>query len=79
MRSELEIEATADNMATAERLLRGRTDTFKYGIVVGKLIAIGWALGEPSAGLSIDYDYEDWILEQRSMKGQIPPLDDPKR
>jgi hypothetical protein len=33
-------------------------DTFQSGMLVGKLIALGWVTGEPSAALSIQYDFE---------------------
>ncbi len=36
-------------------------DNFKYGMQVGKLIALGWVLGDvPSSDLSLSYDFDDW-------------------
>lgn len=43
-------------------------DNFKYGLQVGKLIALGWVLKEvPSSDLSLNYEFEDW---QRDIKAQ---------
>jgi hypothetical protein len=74
MRNEGDIESVADKLATPNRHLDWQGDNFKYGYYIGKLVALGWVLGEPSADMSIDHDFESWILEQRSHRGQIPPL-----
>ena len=46
-------------------------DTFKYGFLVGKLVALGWVLGDRGADMGSHYDYEDWRTELRSL-GAIP-------
>lgn len=47
-------------------------DSFKYGLQVGKLIALGWVLREVSSSdLSLQYEYDDW---QRDIKAQEDDL-----
>ncbi len=43
-------------------------DNFQYGLFMGKLTALGWVLGvdRSSGDMGSHYDYEDFILEQRS-------------
>jgi hypothetical protein len=42
-------------------------DNFKYGCLIGKLLALEWVLGEtPGSDLSIQYDFEDWRREQKA-------------
>ena len=50
-------------------------DTFQYGFLMGKLTALGWVIGSnPSGDMSSHYDYEDFVLEQRSrLGGSSPP------
>jgi hypothetical protein len=41
--------------------IKSKGDNFKYGMFIGKLIALGWVLDEPSsADLSIHFEFEDW-------------------
>ncbi len=37
-----------------------RDDTFKFGFLMGKIVALNWVLGEPGADISGHYDFEDW-------------------
>ena len=42
-------------------LVANQGDNFKYGLQVGKLIALGWVLGDvTSSDLSLSYDFDDW-------------------
>ncbi|MEC8555585.1 MAG: hypothetical protein VXZ82_11320 [Planctomycetota bacterium] len=64
-----------DNVNTAAE----RADTFKFGMQVGKLLALGWVLGEvPSSDLSLNYEFEDWERDLRaqedSLKNQLGDL-----
>ena len=41
-----------------------KTDNFKYGLQVGKLIALGWVLREvTSSDLSLNYEFDDWLRD----------------
>lgn len=47
-------------------------DTFAYGIQVGKLIALGWVLGEvPSSDLALSYDFETWQLDAKAQEDTL--------
>lgn len=55
-------------------------DNFKYGMQVGKLIALGWVLGEvASSDLSLHYEFDDWIrdvkAQEESLKRQLGGLE----
>ncbi len=42
-------------------MVANQGDNFKYGLQVGKLIALGWVLGDvTSSDLSLSYDFDDW-------------------
>ena len=65
-----------DNVNTAAE----RGDTFKFGMQVGKLLALGWVLGEvPSSDLSLNYEFEDWErdvkAQEESLKRQLGDLE----
>jgi hypothetical protein len=75
MRSKDEIERVADRLGQVSAdgdgktpLLDWRGDTFRYGFLVGKLVALGWVLGEPNADLAIDHDYDSWLRELGDIK-----------
>ena len=47
-------------------------DTFKFGMQVGKLIALGWVLQEVSSSdLSLHYEYEDWVRDIRAQEEDL--------
>lgn len=57
-----------DNVNT----VRHKGDNFKYGMQVGKLLALGWVLREvPSSDLSLHYEFDDW---ERDIKSQEDSL-----
>ncbi|MEM7474605.1 MAG: hypothetical protein AAF483_06390 [Planctomycetota bacterium] len=65
-----------DNVNTAAE----RGDTFKFGMQVGKLLALGWVLGEvPSSDISLNYEFEDWErdvqAQEESLKKQLGDLE----
>ena len=65
-----------DNVNTAAE----RGDTFKFGMQVGKLLALGWVLGEvPSSDISLNYEFEDWErdvkAQEESLKRQLGDLE----
>ena len=65
MRTQEEIEQAVDRITSRPEFLEFKGDTFRYGYLVGKAVALGWILGEPSADVSIDYTFEDWCRELR--------------
>jgi hypothetical protein len=40
-------------------------DTFKYGYLIGKLVALEWVLGRSSTSLKSHYDFEDYTQEDK--------------
>jgi len=49
-----------DNVNTSN----DKSDTFKFGMEVGKLIALGWVLGEvPSSDVALHYDFDSWVRD----------------
>lgn len=65
-----------DNVNTAAE----RDDTFKFGMQVGKLLALGWVLGEvPTSDVSLNYDFEDWqrdiAAQEETLKRQLDGLE----
>ena len=45
-------------------MVADKSDNFKYGLQVGKLIALGWVLGDvTSSDLSLSYDFDDWMRD----------------
>ncbi len=64
-----------DNVNTAGE----KGDTFRYGMQVGKLIALGWILHEvPTSDLSLHYEYDDWVrdaqAQEESLRRQLSGL-----
>src|SRR5262249_38734027 len=85
MRSEEEISAVFDEMGEQSddpteqmpKPLAGlpfhawHGDTFKYGYLMGKFMALGWVLGDPiTADIKIDHDFESWVEEHPPLGGQ---------
>lgn len=65
-----------DNVDTAANM----GDNFKYGLQVGKLIALGWVLSEvPSSDLSLSYEFDDWVrdvkAQEESLKRELGGLE----
>ncbi len=57
-----------DNVNTAAE----KGDSFKYGMQVGKLIALGWVLGEvPSSDLSLHYDFDSWVRDVKAQEDSL--------
>ena len=48
---------------TGRELMKSKGDNFKYGMWVGKMIALEWALGDEHGDMVIAYDFEDWERE----------------
>jgi hypothetical protein len=71
MRTEAEIQRTAKELASMLGQFSGKGDNFRYGLVIGKVMALAWSLGEP-ADLTHHYEFEEWINEQRSKRGVAP-------
>ena len=65
MRTEEEVHDMFHNFDAGEEgwLEDCRGDNFKYGMWVGKMIALEWVLGGPLANLKIQYDFESWEIE----------------
>lgn len=64
-----------DNVNTAAE----RADNFKFGMQVGKLLALGWVLGEvPTSDISLNYDFDDWqrdvAAQEETLKNQLGGL-----
>jgi len=56
-------------------------DTFKFGMQVGKLLALGWVLGEVvTSDLALQYEYDDWIrdaqAQEETLRRQLENLRD---
>ncbi|MDZ4656579.1 MAG: hypothetical protein SH868_03255 [Bythopirellula sp.] len=71
MRTEAEIQRTAKELAAMLGQFNGKGDNFRYGLLIGKVMALAWSLGEP-AEMSRHYNLEEWINEQRSKRGAAP-------
>lgn len=61
-------------------LVANQGDNFKYGLQVGKLIALGWVLGDvTSSDLSLSYDFDDWMRDIQAgedvLKQQLSSLE----
>ena len=65
MRRQEEIQRAVEHLTSRPAFLKFKGDTFRYGYLIGKVVALGWTLGEPSADISIDYTFEDWCRELR--------------
>jgi hypothetical protein len=79
MRSEAEIREVCDRLGqepdrdTGEiPALHWRDDTFRYGFLVGKIVALEWVLGGgPAIDVSTHHDFEDWVREQREAAEEL--------
>ncbi len=71
MRTEAEIQRTAKELAGMLGQFNGKGDNFRYGLLIGKVMALAWSLGEP-ADMTHHYGFEEWINEQRSKRGVAP-------
>ncbi len=66
MRSDSEIKRFLDELSNNPGNLDWRGDTFRFGLLVGKIVALDWALGNPpSFDVGPDYDFEDWVRQVR--------------
>ena len=66
MRPVDEIQTVLDKMSNLPQLHECKGDNFKYGLLIGKVMALDWVMGEqPSGEMGINYDYEGWVREQR--------------
>ena len=63
MRDCEKIKEMVAELSNRPEILHSMGDTFKYGYLAGKITALGWVLGESSADMNIDYDFEDWSRE----------------
>lgn len=71
MRPEADIQRTAKELAGMLGQFSGKGDNFRYGLLIGKVMALAWSLGEP-ADMARHYEFEEWINEQRSKRGVAP-------
>ena len=71
MRTEAEIQRTAKELAGMLGQFSGKGDNFRYGLLIGKVMALAWSLGEP-AEMTHHYEFEEWLNEQRSKRGVAP-------
>ncbi len=71
MRTEAEIQRTAKELAAMLGQFAGKGDNFRYGLLIGKVTALAWSLGE-SADLTHHYEFEEWLNEQRTKRGMAP-------
>lgn len=47
-------------------------DNFKYGLQVGKLIALGWVLREvTSSDLALSYEFDDWLRDIKAQEDML--------
>lgn len=47
-------------------------DNFKYGMQVGKLLALGWVLGEvASSDLALHYEFDDWVRDVKAQEENL--------
>ena len=78
MRTVHEIQQVADRLGQVDPVNAGivpaldwRSDKFRYGFLMGKLVALGWVLEEPSVDMSAHYDFEDWLRERREAGDEL--------
>jgi hypothetical protein len=71
MRTEAEIQRAAKELAAMLGQFTGKGDNFRYGLAIGKVMALAWSLGE-SADMTHHYEFEEWVNEQRSKRGMAP-------
>ena len=64
MRDPEEIKHAYAELSNKPEPMREMGDTFQFGFLQGKVLALGWALEEAGGGsLAMDLDYEDWKRE----------------
>ena len=64
MKTRNEIERVHDGLANNRESTDRMGDNFKAGLYVGKLLALGWVLGDvQGSSIAIDHDYESWMRE----------------
>ena len=64
MKSSEEVRDLYERLGERPELLDWKAHNFRYGMLLGKLLAIGWVLGEEGSGdVSIDHDFESWSRE----------------
>ena len=57
-----------DNVST----VKDKGDNFKYGMQVGKLLALGWVLGEvPTSDLSLPFGFDDWVRDEKAQEDTL--------
>ena len=72
MRGREEIEQVYDGLGGLDDILHEPRDSFRYGMLIGKLVALGWVVGEEEThDLFADYDFEDWSRKRSEMGKDI--------
>ncbi len=47
-------------------------DSFKFGMHVGKLLALGWVLGEVvTSDIALQYEYDDWLRDAKAQEDEL--------
>ena len=47
-------------------------DSFKFGMHVGKLLALGWVLGEVvTSDIALQYEYDDWRRDAKAQEDEL--------
>ncbi len=47
-------------------------DTFKFGMHVGKLLALGWVLGEVvTSDVALQYEFDDWLRDAKAQEDEL--------
>ncbi len=47
-------------------------DSFKFGMQVGKLLALGWVLGEVvTSDLALQYEFDDWVRDAQAQEDTL--------
>jgi hypothetical protein len=72
MRDALEIERRNDSLGNVADSMDWHGDNFKYGMHVGKLLALEWMLGNVSTGeMCIHHDYEDYLRAGKELREDL--------
>ena len=70
VQSPAEIRRVFELLDNVETVTDG--DNFKYGLQVGKLIALGWVLGEvPTSDIALQYEYDDWVRDVKAQEDSL--------